>query len=410
MAKITTKRKIFNDPVYGFITIPIPEAFKIIEHPYFQRLRRIKQLGLTHLVYPGALHTRFHHALGAMHLMSKAVEVIRKKGHEITEAEEKGVLLAILLHDIGHGPFSHTLENTLIKNVHHEELSLVFMKKLNEELDGTLDIALQIFKNEYPKKFLYQLVSSQLDMDRLDYLRRDSFFTGVSEGVVGTDRLIKMLDVVDDNLVVEEKGVYSVESFIVARRIMYWQVYLHKTVVAAEFMLVQILLRAKALIRGGSSLFASPALLYFLKNKVTIEDFQSEEIVSLFAGLDDVDVMGAIKVWQRHEDRVLSMLCQKLVNRVLFKVNIQPEPFDLRSIEKRKTVLQKELGLNDDEIQYFVIHQKLVNSAYSQKNRGIQLLQKDGSLTDVALASDQLNISALAAPVEKYCLVAPRLS
>lgn len=409
MAKIGTKRKIFNDPVYGFITIPIQEAFQVIEHPYFQRLRRIKQLGLTHLVYPGALHTRFHHALGAMHLMSKAVEVIRRKGHEITEAEEKGVLLAILLHDIGHGPFSHTLEHTLIQDVHHEELSIVFMEELNRQMDGKLDLAIQIFKNQYEKNFLYQLVSSQLDMDRLDYLRRDSFFTGVSEGVVGTDRLIKMLDVVDDQLVIEEKGVYSVESFIVARRIMYWQVYLHKTVVAAEFMLINILMRAKELVQSGKQLFGSPALLFFLQNELVLEDFKADEVVRSYADLDDVDVMGAIKVWQHSDDQVLATLCQNIVNRKLFKVKIQPEAFDQRSIDEVRDMVMKKYNLSMDEVDYFVIHQKISNNAYSQKNRGIQLLQKDGQLTDVALASDKLNISALSAPVEKYCLCTPAI-
>lgn len=409
MANSSTQRKIFNDPVYGFISIPIEEAFKIIEHPYFQRLRRIKQLGLTHLVYPGALHTRFHHALGAMHLMTKAVEVIRKKGHQITNEEEKGVLLAILMHDMGHGPFSHTLENTLIQNIDHEQLSLFFMRHLNEYFDGALETGIAIFQNQHPKRFLHQLVSSQLDVDRLDYLRRDSFFTGVSEGVIGADRLIKMLDVIDDELVIEEKGVYSVENFIVARRIMYWQVYLHKTVVAAEWMLIKILKRAKHLSHQGKNLWGSPALQYFLSKKNNDSAFDKKEGLKQFADLDDIDVMSAIKVWQNNDDPVLSLLSQKLINRKLFKVKIQSSPFDESIIQEHKDKIQKAYEVSGEEADYFIVNQKLVNNAYSQKSQGIQLLQRDGNLMDVAEASDNFNIHALSDPVEKYFMCVPKI-
>ena len=303
------KKKIFNDPIYGFISIPDDFIFDLIEHPYFQRLRRIMQLGLSHLVYPGALHTRFHHVLGAMHLMTQAVATIRRKGHEITQDEERAVLIAILLHDIGHGPFSHALEYDIVSGVSHEEISGFFMDRLAKEFGEDLDRALLIFKNKHHKPFLYQLVSSQLDMDRLDYLNRDSFYTGVSEGIIGSDRLIEMLNVHDGNLVLEEKGIYSIEKFIVARRLMYWQVYLHKTVVAAEFMLIHALRRAKQLAKKGEQLFASPALHFFLNNDVTKENFETDEkFLNLFADLDDYDILGALKVWQSHPDKTLSEL------------------------------------------------------------------------------------------------------
>ena len=311
------KKKLVNDPVYGFIAIPDDLIFDIIQHPYFQRSRRISQLGLTNLVYPGALHTRFHHALGAMHLMTIAIATIRRKGHEITPEEERGVLIAILLHDIGHGPFSHTLEYDIVNKVSHEDISSFFIERISIAFDGKLDLALLIFKNNYHKKFLYQLVSSQLDMDRLDYLNRDSFYTGVSEGKIGSDRIIEMLNVHEGNLVLEEKGIYSIEKFIVARRLMYWQVYLHKTVTASELMLIKIMQRAKELSTQNVELFASPAFQFFLKNAITKDDFQKNpEVLEQFAQMDDYDILGAVKVWQNHSDKILSFLCKRLIRTV----------------------------------------------------------------------------------------------
>ncbi len=403
------KKKIFNDPVYGFISIPHEIIFDVIEHPYFQRLRRIKQLGLTHLVYPGALHTRFHHVLGAMHLMDKAVANIRRKGHEITEEEEKAVLLAILLHDIGHGPFSHALEHDIVRNVSHEEISCYFIERLSAEFNGALDLALRIFKNDYPKKFLYQLVSSQLDMDRMDYLNRDSFYTGVSEGKIGSSRIIEMLNVVNGELVVEEKGIYSIEKFIVARRIMYWQVYLHKTVVAAEFMIIHVLRRAKELLKEGQKLFASPALLYFMSNEITGQDFREQpEVLDQFAQLDDFDILGAIKVWQFHEDKVLSELSRRIINRQLFKIEVAKEPFNEARIADTKAMVRENLQLTDDEIDHFVYSNVLTNNAYNEDKQNINLLMKSGKIEELSRASDNLNISALTKPVEKYFLSYPR--
>jgi len=407
------KKKIINDPVYGFITIPDEFIFDLIEHPYVQRLRRIKQLGMTHLVYPGALHTRFHHVIGAMHLMSQAVSVIRRKGHEISEKEERAVLLAILLHDMGHGPFSHALEYDIVCGVSHEQISYYFIEALKQEFpenSDDLERALMIFSNKYQKKFLYQLVSSQLDMDRLDYLTRDSFFTGVSEGIVGTERIIEMLNVHNDQLVIDEKGIYSIEKFLVARRVMYWQVYLHKTVVSGEFMLINILRRAKKLIERGETLFGSPALLFFMSNSIQKVDFETNpEILKTFAQLDDYDIMGAVKVWQFHPDKVLSLLSRNLVDRNLHKVEIAKEPFSPDRILMEKELVRTQFGLNDEEIDYFVYSELLSNNAYSQVKQTINLLMKNGSIMDVSMASDNLNISALAQPVEKYCLCYPVL-
>ncbi len=407
------KKKIINDPVYGFITIPDEFIFDLIEHPYVQRLRRIKQLGMTHLVYPGALHTRFHHVIGAMHLMSQAVSVIRRKGHEISEKEERAVLLAILLHDMGHGPFSHALEYDIVCGVSHEQISYYFIEALKQEFpenSDDLERALMIFSNKYQKKFLYQLVSSQLDMDRLDYLTRDSFFTGVSEGIVGTERIIEMLNVYNDQLVIDEKGIYSIEKFLVARRVMYWQVYLHKTVVSGEFMLINILRRAKKLIERGETLFGSPALLFFMGNSIQKVDFETNpEILKTFAQLDDYDIMGAVKVWQFHSDKVLSLLSRNLVDRNLHKVEIAKEPFSPDRILMEKELVRTQFGLNDEEIDYFVYSELLSNNAYSQVKQTINLLMKNGSIMDVSMASDNLNISALAQPVEKYCLCYPVL-
>ncbi len=406
---INNKKKIFNDPVYGFISIPQEIIFDIIEHPYFQRLRRIKQLGLTHLVYPGALHTRFHHVLGAMHLMSKAVATIRRKGHEITPEEEQAVLLAILLHDIGHGPFSHALEHSLVHGVSHEEISGFFIQRLSKVFDGELDMTLAIFKNKHPKKFLHQLVSSQLDMDRMDYLNRDSFYTGVSEGIIGSDRIIEMMNVKDGNLVLEEKAVYSIEKFLVARRLMYWQVYLHKTVVSAEFMLIHTLKRAKTLIQEGKELFGSPALLFFMKNDISCNDFETRpEILDYFAQLDDYDILGAVKVWQHSDDKVLSELSKRIVNRDLFKIEISKSQFTKERIDQIKKQVTEKLELSADEVEYFVHTDILTNNAYNEAKENINLMMKSGEIIDVSKASDNLNISALSKPVEKYFLSYPK--
>lgn len=402
------KKKIFNDPVYGFISIPDEFIFDLIEHPYMQRLRRIMQLGMSHLVYPGALHTRFHHVLGAMHLMTLAITTIRRKGHEITPEEERAVLIAILLHDIGHGPFSHALEYDIVCGVSHEEISGFFIERLSAEFGEDLDHALLIFKNKHSKPFLHQLVSSQLDMDRLDYLNRDSFYTGVSEGIIGSDRLIEMLNVHNGNLVLEEKGIYSIEKFIVARRLMYWQVYLHKTVVSAEFMLIHALRRAKQLVKEGKELFASPTLMYFLKNDVRTENFKNDpSVLDKFAALDDYDILGAIKVWQEHPDRVLSMLSTRLVNRDLFKIEISKDPFSPDRIRLEKEMVRNQFDLNDEEIEFFVYTDVLSNNAYNQHKQNINMLMKNGEIIDLSKASDNLNISALANPVEKYFLCYP---
>lgn len=409
-SKVNTnnKKKIINDPVYGFISIQKEIIFDVIEHHFFQRLRRIKQLGLTDFVYPGAHHTRFHHVIGATHLMSKAINTIRRKGHEITDKEEQAVLLAILLHDIGHGPFSHALEHDIVNGVSHEMISGFFIKRLSEEFDDELDLTLKIFENTYHKPFLHQLVSSQLDMDRMDYLNRDSFYTGVSEGVIGSDRIIEMLDVVNGNLVLEEKGIYSIEKFIVARRLMYWQVYLHKTVVAAEFMLIYALRRAKKLVQEGEELFASPALQFFLKNNVTKEDFENDaSVLETFANLDDYDILGAIKVWQFADDIVLSELSRRLIDRELFKIEISKEPFKKERIEEVKQSVMQRLQLNEEQAEYFVYTDRLVNNAYNEDKQNINMLFKDGQIKDISKASDNLNISALSKPVEKYFLTYP---
>jgi len=401
---IHNKRKIINDPVHGFITIPHDLVFDLIEHPFFQRLRHIKQLGLSHLVYPGANHTRFHHALGAMHLMVKAIDVLRTKKIEISEEERLGAIIAILLHDIGHGPFSHTLEHSLLDKVHHEEVSLLFMEELNRQFSGKLETAISIFKGEYPKKFLHQMVSGQLDMDRLDYLQRDSYFTGVEEGIIGSERIIKMLDVVNENLVIEEKGIYSIENFIGARRIMYWQVYMHKTVVSSEYMLISILRRAKFLYQQSTDLFASPNLKVFLKQEVTFADFKSEPVwLESFAMIDDNDIITSVKVWQSCDDKILSKLCTMLLTRKLFKTEISKTDFSKDKIEKQKNLIGEKLGISKEDIGYFAVSEKLVNSAYDEKDKQILILSKSGSTQDIVQASDNLNILALTKPVEKFC-------
>lgn len=402
------RRKIINDPVHGFLTVPFDSVFRIMEHPFFQRLRRIKQLGLTHLVYPGAMHTRFNHTLGAVHLMGLAIGELRGKGHDITDEEAEAVTLAILLHDIGHGPFSHALEHSITRGAGHEVLSGLFMQRLNGKMDGQLDLAIAIFEDRYPKRFLHQLVSSQLDVDRLDYLKRDSFFTGVSEGVVGSDRLLKMFDVVDDRLVVESKGIYSVEKFLVARRIMYWQVYLHKTVLSAEFLLIRILLRAKELARQGQQLFATPALATFLHRDVTPADLAREpELLDRFSELDDFDVLTSVKVWKHHADPVLSRLAHMLVDRDLLKIRLldaPPSPADIDDLRQR---VCEAWGLTPDEAAYFVFTDSISNRAYSKGDDRIGILFKDGTVRDIADASDARNIAELARPIEKHFVCLP---
>lgn len=403
------KKKIFNDPIYGFITIPYEIIFDLIEHPYFQRLRRIKQLGLTHLVYPGALHTRFHHAMGTMNLMTKAIDVIRSKGHEITDEEAIGVTIAILLHDIGHGPFSHALEHSIVSDISHEEISTLFMDKLNKEFNGKLDVALQIFRNEYPKKFLHQLVSGQLDMDRLDYLRRDSFFTGVSEGVISTERIITMLNVHKDHLAIEEKGIYSIEKFIIARRLMYWQVYLHKTVLSAENLLVNILKRAKKLALNNEELFCTPALRTFLYAQHNLESFKNQpELLDEFANLDDYDIMAAVKVWQNHTDKILSKLCKMMVNRNLYKVAISDNKIAKEELNGLRTKFAKQLKIDDKEVEYFVFQDTIENNAYNPKMDKINILLKNNTVKDISEAADTLNISSLARPVKKWFVCYPK--
>jgi HD superfamily phosphohydrolase len=403
------KRKVLNDPVYGFISIPDRLIFDLIEHPYFQRLRRISQLGLSYLVYPGAHHHRFHHALGAAHLMTMALDNLELKGHDISPEERTAATAAILLHDIGHGPFSHALEHDLLQDIHHEDLSLLFMQRLNEEMHGELDLCIEIFTKQYHRKFLSQLVSSQLDVDRLDYLQRDSFYTGVSEGVVGSQRIIKMLELHDDELVVEEKGIYSIEKFLVARRLMYWQVYLHKTVVAAEFLLVSIIRRAKELMQSGVELFASPALKYFLRESVERRAFLEGDALSRFSELDDYDVLGAIKVWKHADDPVLARLSSMMVDRRLPKIRLSHKQPTAEEIAKYHGQVAEKLGVSEEEARYFVMSGKLVNSAYDQDEQHIRIKFKDGSLQDVTAASDNLSLSALSQPVEKYFLLVPRL-
>ncbi|MGB0882388.1 MAG: HD domain-containing protein [Vicingaceae bacterium] len=408
MSKLN-KKKIFNDPIYGFITINHTIIFDLIEHPYFQRLRRIKQLGLTHLVYPGALHTRFHHCIGTMHLMQKAIEVLRAKGHEISEAEAEGVSIAILLHDIGHGPFSHALEHSIVDGISHEEISTLFMDELNKEFKGKLDLALTIFRNQYKKKFLYQLVSSQLDMDRIDYLKRDSFYSGVSEGVVNSDRIITMLTVKNDELAIEEKGIYSIENFIIARRLMYWQVYLHKTVLSAENLLVNILKRAKEIAINGEELFCTPSLKEFLYNQHNLESFKNDpNVLKTFAELDDIDIMASVKVWVNHSDKTLATLCKMINNRDLYKIKLQKKKFDKSEIKSISDKAKSKLKLSNNEISYFVFQDSIVNNAYNPKMDNINILLKNDQLLDIKEAADTFNISALSTPVKKWFMCFPQ--
>lgn len=404
----TNKLKIFNDPIYGFITIPDTLLYDLIQHPYFQRLRRISQMGLSYLVYPGAHHTRFHHALGCMHIMQKAVEVLRYKGVVISNEEEKALYISILLHDIGHGPFSHAMEHSIVENVNHEAISLLFMNKLNEEFEGKLTLAIQVFKGEYHRKFMLQLISSQLDMDRMDYLRRDSFYSGVAEGNINSDRLIQMMNVVDDVLVIEEKGIYSVEKFLMARRLMYWQAYLHKTSLVAENMLVRVLKRAKELSQKGIVLPCSEPLLYFMQHKVELNDFD-DAVLERFSQLDDTDIIAALKAWQNHNDFILSNLSKMIVNRDLLKIKLSSEKYTPEDVEDLKSKLTNFYRISQQEASYFIFKGKIKNQAYNKDVEPIKILKKDRTIEDVVEASDQLNLKALSKPVTKYFICFPKV-
>ncbi|MDJ0367236.1 HD domain-containing protein [Hymenobacter sp. H14-R3] len=404
------KKKIFNDPVYGFVTVPTELLFDLIEHPYFQRLRRIQQLGLTNFVYPGALHTRFHHALGAMHLMQLALRTLKDKGVTISVAEGEAAQIAILLHDIGHGPLSHALETSIFQDVPHEQLSLFLMERLDAQFGGKLRLAIEMFKGSYGRTFFHQLVSSQLDMDRLDYLNRDSFYTGVQEGRPGADRLIKMLQVVDERLVLEEKAVYSVENFLVSRRLMYWQVYLHKTVTSAEQMVIRVMQRARDLARAGVPVPGSSCLTYFLGRAVTLAEFQENaHILNHFVQLDDVDIWAAMKLWASHEDKVLSFLSQSLLNRQLFKIVISPDPYDEEFQLGIVELIAEHFALPPDEARQLMITGRLSNTAYDPSgHETINILTKLGKVVNVTEASDLPNIQALSQKVQKYYICYPK--
>jgi uncharacterized protein len=402
MSGTLKSHKILNDPVYGFITIPGELIFTIIDHPYFQRLRRIKQLGLTDFVYPGALHTRFHHAIGAMHLMRITLDNLRYKGIEISNDEYEAAMVAILLHDIGHGPFSHALEFSLLKNTPHEELSLLVLETLNEQLQGRLNLAIKIFKGEYERNFFNQLVSSQLDIDRLDYLQRDCFFTGVSEGTIGADRIIKMMDIKDDQLVVEEKGLYSIENFLSARRLMYWQVYLHKTTVSAEKMMINLINRAKELYGRGHPLFGTDELLLFLGNRYVLEDLKKDRgLLEKFMALDDLDIWGAIKMWKNDKDYVIRNISNMFLTRNLFKISLRNEAFSQDELNTEKKKSLKKLHIPESDHQYFFTHGTISNHAYLNKEQ-IFILTKKGQIIDVAQAADLPNIKAMSKIVKKH--------
>jgi HD superfamily phosphohydrolase len=419
----TNKKKIINDPVHGFINISWDIIFDLIEHPYFQRLRRIRQLGLTSFVYPGATHTRFQHALGATYLMNTAINVLRQKGHMITDEEAEAANIAILLHDIGHGPFSHALENTIIREIHHEEISLLFMQELNVIFKGRLDLAIEIFTGRYRKKFLHQLVASQLDMDRLDYLKRDSFFTGVIEGAIGSDRIVRMLNVANDRLVVDIKGIYSIEKFLIARRLMYWQVYFHKAVISAEILVFNILKRAKELAGKNILLPATPALQFFLTNDLSRSDFIGDDSVSPddkqnripdkkilaeFARLDDNDIISSAKIWVDITDPVLSRLCRNMLNRKLFRIELQKEKFPELKINKIRDAVMKEYNIHSSDSEYFVCADSISNYAYSSEDERIQILYHNGELKDVTEASDMLDREILTKTVTKNYLCYPK--
>ncbi len=414
MSYLTNKRKIINDPVYGFISIPGDFVFDLIEHPWFQRLRNIKQLGLTSFVYPGANHSRFQHALGALHLMDLAINTIRNKGTDISPEEEEATLIAILLHDIGHGPFSHGLENAIINDISHEDISLLIMQKLNETYTGKLDLAIQVFKGTYSRPFFHELISGQVDMDRLDYLRRDSFFTGVIEGSVGSDRIIRMLNVVNDRLVIVEKGIYSLEKFLVARRLMYWQVYMHKTVLSSESLLVRVLMRAKELASGGAGLYATPALKFFLYNKIGHDDLFREGlftpglIASNFMKLDDTDILVSAKYWADEPDKVLSDLSVRLLHRNLFAIELQNDPFTEDRVEKLKVQAMKLMKVSPDVTGYYVFTGSISNLAYTPDAPEVKILLKSGKTANVSDVSDMFDHRFLSERMTKFFLCYPK--
>ena len=397
--------KIINDPVFGFIKIPKGILYGIVEHPLFQRLNRINQLGLASVVYPGARHTRFQHSLGAFHLMSEAIQNLQQKGQFIFDSEAEAVQAAILMHDIGHGPFSHVLENTLIHGISHEEISLMMMEEINRSVNGQLNLAISISKGEYPKNFLHQLISSQLDMDRLDYLRRDSFYTGVTEGNIGSARIIKMLNVIDDSLVVEQKGIYSLENYLTTRRLMYWQVYLHRTCVAYEKVLVNMLKRAKELIRKGQQVFASPALLYFLENDIDAEWFATHpEALQNYSELDDSDIWSAMKAWKHHQDKILSTLATDMLDRKIFKVEVLEEmPTEERLEELKRTIAQK-MDIAYEDAHYMMSLNTIQKDMYNVDDDKIQILYKNGEIKDISEASELLNVQLLSKKIRKYYL------
>lgn len=404
----TNKLKIFNDPIYGFITIPNTLVYDLIQHPYFQRLRRISQMGLSYLVYPGANHTRFHHALGAMHMMQKAVEVLRFKAVAISKEEENALYVAILLHDIGHGPFSHAMEHSIVEEVNHETISLLLMNKLNQEFGGQLSLAIKIFKGEYHRKFMLQLISSQLDMDRMDYLKRDSFYSGVAEGNINSDRLIQMMNVNQDVLVMEEKAIYSIEKFLMARRLMYWQVYLHKTSLVAELTLTKTLQRAKELHSKGIDVNCSRPLKYFMEHKISLEKFSNIDL-DTFAQLDDFDIISALKEWQYHDDYILSTLSKMIINRDLSKIKLNSEKFPVEVLQNMSNRFAKAQNISLQEVKYFIFKGKIKNQAYSKEAEPIRIFKKDSTIEDVVEASDQLNLKALSKPVTKYFICFPKL-
>lgn len=401
------KLKIINDPVYGFIHIPNAFIFDLIEHPFFQRLWRISQMGLSHLVYPGAKHTRFHHALGCMCLMQKAVQTLRHKRITISAQEEEALYIAILLHDIGHGPFSHAMEHSLVEGISHEEISLAFMQELNRIFPEKLSIAIEIFQKKYPKAFMNQLVSSQLDMDRLDYLKRDSFYTGVGEGNINSERIIAMLTVKDDTLIIEEKGIYSIEEFLVARRLMYWQVYLHKTSIGAEFLLIKVLERVKELYKEGKHLPMTPALEFFVQNHITKELFDSKAL-QLFAQLDDYDIISGLKQWQYSDDKVLSNLSYRLLNRDLLRVKLYKTPVTEKEVQSLLQKVAKQYDIPLSLAHYFVFTGEISNTAYRKDEQNIFIHTKENQVVDVTIASDQMNLDALATKVTKYYLCSPK--
>ena len=401
------KHKILNDPVYGFITIQHALSFDLMDHPHVQRLRRISQLGLSHLVYPGAVHNRFHHAIGALHLMQEAITVLRAKGTEISDSDAEGACAAILLHDVGHGPFSHALEHSIVQGVHHEDISTLIMARLNDEFNGALDTAIAIFNDHHPKKFLHQLVSSQLDMDRIDYLARDSFYSGVAEGRIGSERIIKMLAVNQNELVVEEKGIYSIEKFLMARRLMYWQVYLHRTVLCAEFMLMSALKRAKELAQQGKEIFTTPALGVFIHESLDRAQFFADDaILDQFCQLDDSDLLCSLKVWQHHDDFVLREFSRRIIHRDLFRIELRPEAFNSNEMERLTAACAEKFGISMEEAKYFVINDRIDNKLY--ESGGITIQFKNGTTADFADASDQLSREILMRTVAKSFVCYPK--